>query len=371
MSRGGAMRSLVGILLFVLTACTGGGLETGTDLRPGGTDLAGTDDLGPEVHDAVTDGAVEVVPSMDTGQVADAAPATDTGQAVDAAPAMDTGLAVDASPSADAWDVVDVAVDASPSADAWDVVDVAVEVVDVAVEVVDPADAIADLLGDLPPEIIVPPPPELVAWYRFEDPDAAQIQDSSIYGNHGEPAPELIRGVAGRVGLCVRFDGVDANVVVPHSESLDLVDALTLEAWVYLDTPDNWNKMLVRKYLQYQMSVSVVPLPGLLEFYSQPLGFARNDDPVDFGRWVHAAVSWDGGIARLYLDGVLAKAVPMEGAVLSKGTVLYLGSDGLNGSSPFGGIDEVKIWSVVRSEQEICEDGTGAWVPDADPPCVY
>src|SRR5262245_61393603 len=118
-----------------------------------------------------------------------------------------------------------------------------------------------------------PPPPELVAWYRFEDAAQPKVLDSSIYGNHATPSAGVQRGAPGRFGAGVKFDGNKSQIVAPYSASLDITGPITIEAWAYFETPIASNRMLVRKYLQYQMSVSIVPVPYLLDFYSQPLGF--------------------------------------------------------------------------------------------------
>jgi hypothetical protein len=129
--------------------------------------------------------------------------------------------------------------------------------------------------------------------------------------------------------------------------------------------------MLVRKYLQYQMSVSVVPQPNLLEFYSQPLGFARATSPVQFGKWIHTAVSHDGTSARLYLDGDLVDTIPHAGTLPSNNSSLKLGGDGFNQVAPDGGMDDVMIWKVLRSDQQVCEDSDGTYNPSSTPTCTH
>jgi len=211
----------------------------------------------------------------------------------------------------------------------------------------------------------------LVAWYRFEDGPTTTISDSSMYGNHGTASAGVTLDVPGPNCKSVRFDGQTSNIDIPFSASLDITGDITLEAWVFLDTPQSYNRMLVRKALQYQMSISVAPQPNLLEFYTQPLGFARTSDPVEFGHWIHVATSHDGSMARLYLNGELASAVSLAGSLPSNTSSLKLGGDGFNQSAPDGGMDEVKIWNVVRTEQEICEDGGGTYDAASDPKCDY
>ena len=192
-----------------------------------------------------------------------------------------------------------------------------------------------------------------------------------MYGNHGTASAGVTLDIPGRHCQSVRFDGQTSNIDIPSSASLNITGDITLEAWVFLDTPQSYNRMLVRKVLQYQMSISVLPQPNLLEFYTQPLGFARTSIPVLFGHWVHVATSHDGSVARLYLNGELADEVSLPGSLPSNNASLKLGGDGFNQNAPNGGMDEVKIWNVVRTEPEICEDGGGVYNSALDPKCSY
>jgi hypothetical protein len=39
--------------------------------------------------------------------------------------------------------------------------------------------------------------------------------------------------------------------------------------------------------------------------------------------------------------------------------------------APNGGMDDVKIWRVLRSEPQICEDGGGIYNANTTPRCNY
>ncbi len=70
----------------------------------------------------------------------------------------------------------------------------------------------------------------LVGYWSF---DTGTAKDDSGKGNHGViiGAPKVVDG---KVGKAFDFDGKDDGVTVPDSASLQLPDALTVAAWIYV-----------------------------------------------------------------------------------------------------------------------------------------
>ena len=63
---------------------------------------------------------------------------------------------------------------------------------------------------------------------------------------------DWVDGVAGK---CLSFDGVDEYVSVPDNASLDITDAITMSAWVYLDTFPAGNFHIIRKENAYIFAI--------------------------------------------------------------------------------------------------------------------
>ncbi len=75
----------------------------------------------------------------------------------------------------------------------------------------------------------------LVAAYGFDEGTGTVVTDSSGNGNTGTIAGATWT-TAGKYGVgALSFNGTTARVTVPDAPSLDLTDALTLEAWVLPD----------------------------------------------------------------------------------------------------------------------------------------
>jgi hypothetical protein len=73
--------------------------------------------------------------------------------------------------------------------------------------------------------------------------------------------------------------------------------------------------------------------------------------------WTHVAVTWLPNTARLYVNGQLAATNSSVGtpttSFLRAGSYVY----GAGGDSFFGGeLDELRIWSVARTQQQIIDD---------------
>ena len=86
----------------------------------------------------------------------------------------------------------------------------------------------------------------LVAAYGFEEGSGTTVVDSSGNGNTGSLVGAA-RVSGGVFGDALSFDGVNARVVVPDSPSLQLSDAMTLEAWV---KPADDRQRVARRRLQ-------------------------------------------------------------------------------------------------------------------------
>ncbi len=91
--------------------------------------------------------------------------------------------------------------------------------------------------------------------------------------------------------------------------------------------------------------------------------------PIEEGRWYHAAVTYDGSTWRLYLNGVLdaeltVDATPRFDSIQHFGVGTALNSIGATEGRFAGVIDEVRVWNVVRTQQEL-RDGASVEIESA------
>jgi hypothetical protein len=157
------------------------------------------------------------------------------------------------------------------------------------------------------------------------------------------------------------YNGAHSNIVYyPVQPWMNTNTVLmTVEAWVYCNDLNGYQAFVARHY-----STNLwFGLDGnRLRFYRSGGSLADSDGTLAVGRWTHVAVTYDGATARFYINGANAgvKALGSAGNncthPLSLGgqqDILNLG-DVLAGGYAFNGyLDEVRLWSVVRSPSAI------------------
>ena len=76
-----------------------------------------------------------------------------------------------------------------------------------------------------------------------------------------------------------------------------------------------------------------------------------SNTPITIGEWAHVAGTYDGSSLRLYVNGELAAEVPFSVNIGAGNAGLYIGG---HWTGFFNGvIDEVRLWNVCRTQNEI------------------
>ncbi|UCE19817.1 MAG: VCBS repeat-containing protein [Gemmatimonadota bacterium] len=206
-------------------------------------------------------------------------------------------------------------------------------------------------------------------WYTYEDPGTYTValhisshsqEFSTIYENY-------VRVFDGESAL--EFVDAYSSVSCPAAPSLNLTDQLTLEAWI---NPTGWGdfftfglgRVLDKRYISLQLIQSYLNYNRhslLLQLFHQDGPTSTTNSPdssLTLNEWQHVAVTYDGlNEIRMYIDGIpqpLTSTTLPSGPILDNSTEnLYIGNDAFGGFNFEGTIDEVRIWSIVRSAEEI------------------
>lgn len=187
----------------------------------------------------------------------------------------------------------------------------------------------------------------------------------SFFKNNEEQLEETVNNYA------LSFNGTNANdmVVVPHNQSnYTFYNELTLEAWAYPKTTeeefrfiinkgDRYNGIVLRhgRTIQNGNSVNVrLEINGVMEelnFYPE------NPEELD-NRWNHYAIVYNGEKLKLYINDILRNEKNASGQINLTSEDMYIGHGNINDLKErwYGYIDEVRLWNVARSPEEIQND---------------
>jgi hypothetical protein len=167
-------------------------------------------------------------------------------------------------------------------------------------------------------------------------------------------------------GFWLAFDGVDDRVRVADSASLDIVQHITLEAWFRAESiPGSGGQArVVSKSFNYELSVHsadggcVAGTAGDVQWRAIIGGADRRicGGAIAPGTWHHVAGTYNGSQFVLYLDGNLVAATARSGSIGTNNEDLLIGNNPVLNRPFKGDIDEVRVWRVARTQQQIIDD---------------
>ena len=146
-------------------------------------------------------------------------------------------------------------------------------------------------------------------------------------------------------------------VSIPDSAALDITGAFTVEAWVSItnsaggeDCRSIVGKGFLSTWWLGQCNVAGQPL---LRSYLKGSGSLKQGGVIPHGVLTHVAVVFTGVERRHYINGELAATFAEAGPLPTNGSALRIGSDLNWERSPTGLIDEVRLWNVARTTDQI------------------
>jgi hypothetical protein len=207
----------------------------------------------------------------------------------------------------------------------------------------------------------------LVASLSFEEGSARRLLDASGCGQRAvvKTAP----WVGGVHGLALSFADPAAAVRVASRRSLNLGAAITIEAWILPGPPSDLSRIIVAKNDEYLLRIDKQPEGGRISAFVQVGTPALNWEPrvssllpPTVGQWHHVAVTWDGTLLRMYLDGALQAETQHIGKSNPNPYPVMIGNfeyQSCHGGNFGGAIDEVRLYQRALAATEVRQRFSG------------
>jgi hypothetical protein len=212
-----------------------------------------------------------------------------------------------------------------------------------------------------------PPPSGLVAAYSFNSVSGATVADVSGNNNSGTLSG-AVATVAGRYGGAVTFDGVNDWVTVADSNSLDLTTGMTLMGWVSPTSVSvSWRTVIFKEggagSMDYSLYAGDDAARPIGQVYIGGEQNAIGAATLPLAAWTHLAVTYDGAVLRLFVNGTQAATRSISGQITATTGALRIGGNSIWSEWFQGTVDEVRIYNRALSQGEIQTDMTTALTP--------
>jgi len=200
----------------------------------------------------------------------------------------------------------------------------------------------------------------LVAAYSFDAGSGTTLTDLSGHGNTG-----TISGATwtpGLFGNALSFNGTNSWVTVNSSTSLNLTNAMTLEAWVDpAAASSGWTAVMLKErsggldYALYATDGANQPPAGYIDSSNTDYE-SRGLSLLPLSSWSFLTATYDGSSLDLYVNGTLVDVQNVSGAITTSSGALRIGGDSIWGEYFQGLIDNVRIYNRALNAGEIRSD---------------
>lgn len=154
------------------------------------------------------------------------------------------------------------------------------------------------------------------------------------------------------------FNGTEGDVIVQDQANLK-PQQLTIEAWVNPTSYNAWSTIVSKTTRdQWDDGFGLSHYNGSddIHFFVNQWNSYQVEGNIPFNQWSHVAGTYDGSQLKLYINGVLVDSLLYTDAIAHSSNSLLIGrAEGNSNYRWKGGIDEVRLWNVARSQEQIQE----------------
>ena len=198
---------------------------------------------------------------------------------------------------------------------------------------------------------------ELVGHWRFDEGSGTTAHDQSGNGNDGT----LINDPVWAIGInngALQFDGINDYVNCGNDPSLNVTDAVTIAAWVKLNSvPPAFSVLIAGKYGAYWLEWRDTKALSLSMYINGVYNGSGPTLDLADGDWHHIALTYNGTQKKGYHNRQEVFSEGASGAIDVSGVNFLVGeghpaSAGYNGC-PDGLIDDVRVYNRALTQEEI------------------
>lgn len=140
------------------------------------------------------------------------------------------------------------------------------------------------------------------------------------------------------------------HIQIPHNPALNPTGAITIEGWVNAVDGGGCASIIGKGFLDAWW----IGICGTtLRSYLRGGGSLRDGGTLPPNQWTHFAVTSDGTTRRHYINGEQVGSFPEGGPLTTNTDPVRIGSDVDWNFSPDGSINEIRLWNVARTTQQI------------------
>jgi len=197
----------------------------------------------------------------------------------------------------------------------------------------------------------------LIGHWKLDEAAGAIAEDSAGFSHGILVGDPVWQPFAGRIDGALAFDGND-YVEIPNEWNFDLVEAISVAAWVNIDLVDEpWQVVVAKGDSAWRISTyrssrrlhfAVTGAPDYVQINSATR--------VPLHEWHHVCGTYDGTALRLYIDGVEepGSPVPYTGKITTNNYPVSIGENlQKRGRGWNGTLDDVRIYNYALSSGEV------------------
>lgn len=190
----------------------------------------------------------------------------------------------------------------------------------------------------------------MVLCLDFEEGAGAIVYDRSPYGNDGTLTDTA--WVDGKFGKCLSYNNASSIIDFTYHATL-APQTFTIEAWIYLDTNNNWNMIFDNRDGNADGVYFGVDSNGKLKSRVNGAANPVSADTLSTATWYHVVSTYDQTDHKIYLNGVEVDSNNIGALVIDVSANPQIGTDWGETLWFDGLIDQFRMYNRALSANEI------------------